>query len=113
MDDGADGGVASARIVGDIDMSNAPDIGGRILDAVPSEATGLVIDMSAVAYLDSSGVRMLTDLSRRLGWRAQTLSVIAPDGTRTRRVLSLTGVADSLHLAESTDAALAIIRADR
>jgi anti-anti-sigma factor len=86
-----DGEVLTARITGEIDLSNASQFEETIVDAVPNTALGMVIDLSGVEYLDSAGVRMLVHLVERFRWRQQVMRVASPDGSRVRGVLSMAG----------------------
>ena len=83
--------VLTARITGEIDLSNASELEETIVDAVPNTALGMVVDLSGVEYLDSAGVRMLVHLVERFGWRQQVMRAAAPDGSRVRGVLSMAG----------------------
>ena len=98
-------GVVVASLSGEIDLSNATEITDALLGGVPNEALGLVIDLSGVSYLDSAGVRMLAELDHRLGWRAQALRIVAPEESRSRRVLAIAGLERVLSLATSVEAA--------
>jgi anti-sigma B factor antagonist len=93
--------VPVARVSGQIDMSNAPALTHAILDVVTNNAHGIVVDLSAVSYMDSSGINMLAELQRRLGWRGQRLAVVAASDSRPWQVLSLAG-ADGLVPVEAT-----------
>jgi stage II sporulation protein AA (anti-sigma F factor antagonist) len=106
----ADDGVVIASLRGEIDLSNATEITDALLGGVPNEALGLVIDLSDVSYLDSAGVRMLAELERRLGWRSQAFRVVAPEGSRTRKVLSVAGLDGLLVLDTSVDSASASMK---
>jgi anti-anti-sigma factor len=101
----ADDGVVVASLSGEIDLSNAAEITNALLRGVPNEALGLVIDLSEVSYLDSAGVRMLAELDHRLGWRAQVLRVVAPEASRSRRVLEIAGLERVLSIDITLDAA--------
>ena len=103
-------GVVVATLSGEIDLSNAAEITRTVVGRVPNEAVGLVIDLSDVAYLDSAGVRMLAELERRLGWRSQAFRVVAPEGSRTRKVLSIAGLDGLLVLETSVESASANLR---
>jgi len=83
--------VLLARIAGEIDLSNASDLEETIVEAVPNTALGMVVDLSAVEYLDSAGVRMLVHLVERFRWRQQSMRAAAPDGSRVRGVLAMAG----------------------
>ena len=77
---------------GEVDASNADDLAERISRAVGNEALSLVLDLSGVTYLDSSGVRLVFRLSRGLRNRQQDLHLVIPHGSRVRRPLHLSGV---------------------
>jgi len=100
-----DDGVVVASLSGEIDLSNAAEITDALLGGVPNEALGLVIDLSEVSYIDSAGVRMLAELDHRLGWRAQALRVVAPQESRSRRVLEIAGLERVLSLDTSVETA--------
>ena len=102
---GVEDGIVIASLTGEIDLSNATEITDALLGSIPNEALGLVIDLSDVSYLDSAGVRMLAELDHRLGWRAQALRVVAPEASRSRRVLAIAGLERVLSLETSIDAA--------
>lgn len=87
--------VADMRVVqvrGEIDLSNARDLLDEIGDAVRSGATTITVDLSAVSFLDSSGIAMLFQLRQRIAYSRQELRLVVPPGSPIRRVLELTGV---------------------
>jgi anti-anti-sigma factor len=86
--DDADG-VIVARISGEIDLSNAREVGEELAHSVPNTALGVVIDLTATEYLDSSGVHMIFDLAQRMGRRQQAVRVVVPEGAPIRRVLRI------------------------
>jgi anti-anti-sigma factor len=81
--------VVVARLTGDLDISAAERTGKRIAEAVPSSARGLVVDMSELEFMDSSGVSMLFSLARQVGSHRQQLRVVAPPGRPVSRVLQI------------------------
>jgi anti-anti-sigma factor len=96
-----------ARLSGEVDMTNSSYVGEELTGAVPNDAGGLVIDLSAARYLDSAAIELLFDLSRRLGRRRQSLSLVLPDDSPLRRVLTLTGVESAASMHQTLDSALA------
>ncbi len=82
----------TVALVGEIDLSNVTQIETGIRAAVPCTALGLVLDLSGVDYLDSTGLRLLFQLSRELRDRQQELQLVVPSRSRLRRVLELGGV---------------------
>lgn len=95
---------------GDIDASNADQLGSRIAQAVGNEAMSLVLDLSDVTYLDSSGIRLVFRLARGLRNRQQELHLVIPPGSRVRRPLDLAGVGV---VARVLPTATALAQADR
>ncbi|MEZ5102016.1 MAG: STAS domain-containing protein [Thermoleophilia bacterium] len=105
-----DDDVVVARVVGEVDMSNAIEVQDRLLGAVPASAHGLAIDLAELAYLDSAGVRLLFELQERLSRRGQGLRLAVPAGSHVRRVLLLTRLDTLVALDEDVAASIAAIR---
>jgi anti-sigma B factor antagonist len=103
------GEVVVAHLTGELDIAGAPHIGERITEAVPSSARGLVVDMSALEFIDSSGVAMLFGLVRRLSSRRQELRVVAPEGKPVARVLEIVEFERAAPVRADVDAAVAEI----
>ena len=104
--------VVVARVSGEIDMSNSVELGEELATAVPNSALGLVIDLTATAYLDSSGVHLIFDLAERLRQRQQQLRVVVPEGAPIRRVLRIVELDQSVPVLSAVDEAVAQIRAE-
>ena len=103
--------VVVAQVSGEIDLSNAADVGDAMAGAVPNSALGLVIDLTATGYLDSSGVHLLFDLAERLQRRQQQLRVVVPEGAPVRRVLRIVELDASVPVETTVEEAVASIRA--
>ena len=103
--------VVVARITGEVDLSNASDVGDRIAEAIPNTALGLVVDLTATSYLDSSGVHLLFELAERLQRRQQQMRVAVPEGGAIRRVLRIVELDATVPISPSADDAVAQIRA--
>jgi anti-anti-sigma factor len=103
--------VIVARLTGEIDLSNAADVGETLAGGVPNTALGLVIDLTATAYLDSSGVHLLFDLSERLQRRQQQMRVVVPEGGPIRRVLRIVELDATVPVLSSVEEAVEQIRA--
>lgn len=86
------------RITGEVDISNAEELGTEIENAVPTDAAVVVVDLSGTRYLDSSGVALLIRLSDRLRARRIEFRVLVPEGAPIRGVLELTGLASIMPL---------------
>jgi len=97
---------------GEVDLSNATALELLITEAVPNSVRGLVLDLSALSYIDSSGIRLLLSLAGSLRWRGQDLVLAVPIGSQSRRVFSMAGIEDSVAVEAAGDAARARLRAD-
>lgn len=85
-------GVVIVSVEGEIDSSNAPDLRLALSDRLPSASRALVLDLSRVTYLDSSGIHLLFDLGRRLAARRQAIRLVVPERAPMRRVLELCAI---------------------
>ncbi|HEX5936128.1 MAG TPA: STAS domain-containing protein [Actinomycetota bacterium] len=106
-----DADLVVVTIDGEIDLANASELEGEILGAVPNGAAGLVLDLGALTYLDSRGVRLLLSVAGRLGWRGQGFALAAPAESRCRRVLTLAGADGAFPSGSSVGDASALLRA--
>ena len=103
------GEVVIAHVTGELDIAGAPHTGERIAEAVPTSARGLVVDMSTLEFIDSSGVAMLFGLVRRLSSRRQELRVVAPRGRPVARVLEIVEFERAAPIRSDVEAAVAEI----
>jgi stage II sporulation protein AA (anti-sigma F factor antagonist) len=101
-----DGDTVIAAIVGEVDPSNARDLGRELTAAVPNGAMAVVLDLSGVRYLDSSGVQLIFELAERLESRQQRLAVAVPEGSPARRVLEIVALEDTAPVAATRAEAL-------
>jgi anti-sigma B factor antagonist len=103
--------VVVARLEGEVDMSNADDLGAAITARVSSEAQALVLDLAAVAYLDSAGIHVLFDLRERLTRRGQQIRLVLGPDSPISTALEYAGVQRTLGASETVPAALAELEA--
>ena len=91
--DGA--GICVIRARGDVDMESAPRLEAAIEQAVASNPKSVLIDLSDVTFLDSSGIRSLVVGKRRIEEMGATLTI---DGMTpaVQRVFEISGVIDLL-----------------
>jgi anti-anti-sigma factor len=93
-------------IDGEVDPSNARDLGRTLAESVPNEAMGVVLDLTGVQYLDSSGVQMVFELAERLDARQQRLAIVVPGGSPARPVLEIVSVGEIAALVDTRDEAV-------
>jgi anti-sigma B factor antagonist len=85
-------GLPVAHLSGEIDRSNAAELGDRVASAVGDHAGGLVVDLSELAFLDSTGIRMLFSLAAQLNKRHLSLRVVVPDDSHLGEILDTVGL---------------------
>jgi anti-anti-sigma factor len=100
------GDVQVARLGGELDLSNAADVSDALAAAVPADARGLVIDMTALTHIDSSGVRLLFGLRTRLAAQRQRLAIVVPGDAAIREVLELAAVGEAIPIYGSLEGAV-------
>jgi anti-anti-sigma factor len=101
--------VGVVRLDEELDASNAAAAGAVLAGAIRPEHWGLVIDASAVHYLDSSPLRMLVDLKRRLE-RHRQFWMVVPLDSPVRQLLGLTGIDRIVPVAGTVEEAVARLR---
>ena len=96
-----------ARPHGDIDMAVTAGMKTALVAAVTEHSAGcLVVDLSSVEYIDSSGIELLFRLHGALSGDGVELIVVAPDGSNAARLLSLVALTDIGEVRGSLGAAL-------
>jgi anti-sigma B factor antagonist len=103
-------GVTVARIEGEIDISNAQELGDALIASMRSDSLGLVLDLSPLDYLDSSGVHLILGLNGRLRQRRHQLRAVAPADAPLRAVLEITAADKTVPIDERTEDAVRAIR---
>ncbi len=102
-------GVTVASVSGEVDMSSVDTVAAALTD-LSNLAIGLVVDLSAVEYLDSSGISLLHDLALRLRRRSQLLVIVSPPGSPPRRMLELTALDAQAVVVDDLETGLETIR---
>ncbi|WP_279635744.1 STAS domain-containing protein [Micromonospora inaquosa] len=84
------------EVVGEIDMATADHVYAVVEATLAADhPTQLVIDLTAVTFLDCAGIRALISAQRAASDRATNLRVVGAS-RHIQRVLHLTGVQDLL-----------------
>jgi anti-anti-sigma factor len=91
-----DGGEATVVVSGEVDTATGPVVDRAIQEALTTDGVDAVrVDLSAVRFLDSSGISLLLKGRRVADDRAISYRVTDAHGT-VLRVLQLSGVWDHL-----------------
>jgi anti-anti-sigma factor len=100
-------GVVVARIEGEVDLSNARQIGAAVARHVTNQTLGVTIDLSHLRYIDSAGIEILYDLRKRLKERGQGMRLVVPAGSVILRTLDLVDMPRTIGMLETAEAAVA------
>ena len=104
------GGVIVARMPVEVEITQTPSLRGQLVEAVENRDLGLVIDLTATKYLDSSGVNMLFELGEGLAARQLRMAVVIPHGGLVERVVSIVDLGSAVPIHRDTESAVDEIR---
>lgn len=104
IDESIVGSHTVLEIAGEIDLATAPQFEAKV--ATMDAATPLVVDMSNVTFMDSTGLRVLIGAHERAKEAGGRVSIVAADGPVTK-LLAITGVDAWLHVYETRASATA------
>ena len=93
-----------ARVTGELDLATAPRL-ERLLEEREQPASTLVIDLSGVTFVDSSGVRVLVREARRAQEAGTRLALVSEDPA-VLRLLEITALTEMVPVHPTLDAAL-------
>jgi anti-sigma B factor antagonist len=94
-----------AIVSGEIDFASAPSMQARLIAACEREhSSSLILDLTAVEFMDSSGLRVLLHLQRELSADRGALVLLGPT-EEVRKILKLTGLDQHLAVTDTLDQA--------
>jgi anti-sigma B factor antagonist len=104
------GRVIVARMPVEVEITQTPVLRGQLIQAVENRDLGLVIDLTATEYLDSSGVNMLFELGEGLAARQLRMAVVMPRGGLVERVVSIVDLGSAMPIYRDIESAVDEIR---
>jgi anti-anti-sigma factor len=93
---------ALVRVGGEVDLATAPELAAALEEALAG-GRAIVLDLSDVDFIDTSGVGAMLDARRQISDRNAELMVVAPPGSPARRLLELTELTEALAVVDSDD----------
>ena len=99
------GKVALVRVEGEIDMFTSPNLRDTLLPFFKNKAAGIVVDLSLVSFMDSSGIATLVE---GLQWskKEKRAFVLSGLGKTVFNALSLTKLDNVFTIKKDTQEAL-------
>jgi anti-sigma B factor antagonist len=98
-------GTVVVSLAGELDLYNAHEVREALLECCAEGPTRLVVDLSAVKFIDSTALGVLIEARTKLENRRGFL--LAAPGLETRRALEISGLDRHFAVHETLDAALA------
>ena len=99
---------AVVRVDGEIDLDSAGELSEAALAAMQEIGPRVVLDLSGVTFMDSTGLKVLLAVHKRAELAGGRLVLAGP--TRSvNRVVSITGFDQTFAVCEDVESALAVI----
>jgi anti-anti-sigma factor len=105
-----DGRVMVARLPVEVEITQAALLRVQVMQALENRDIGLVMDLTATEYLDSSGVNMLFEIGENLGARQLRTAVVMPQGGLVERVVSIVNLGSAMPIHRDVASAVDEIR---
>jgi anti-sigma B factor antagonist len=91
---------------GEIDLGTVPLLRNVLLPVLERETGAVVVDLSEVPFMDSTGVHVLVDTLRRLESQDRPLVIVCDEDGQVHRLLALVGLLDALPVYHSRESAI-------
>ena len=99
-------GVDVLYVEGEIDVATAPRLISALNDAIAEAVRSVIVDLTSVGFMDSTGLALLINAHRRLTRQQKGFAVVCPAGP-LRRVFELTDMVDTLRVCPDRETAAA------
>jgi anti-sigma B factor antagonist len=96
-------------VVGELDLVAAPALEKRLNEVIGGGTRRILLDLSAVTFLDSTTLTVLIGATRRLRSRSGAL-VIVCDNPNIVTIFEITALNDFFDLFKTTSAAVALLQ---
>ena len=89
-------------VTGELDLASSPALEHELERGAASQAEVVIVDLRDLEFMDSTGLSVLVRAHQRATENGQRFGIVKGP-QQVQRLLSLTGVADRLTLADSPD----------
>jgi anti-sigma B factor antagonist len=104
-------GVVVLTVGGEVDLATVPALEAAVDEALASQPTALVVDLSEVEFLASAGLQTLVTTHEKVGTSVQ-FAVVA-HGAATSRPIQLTGLDEVFEMFPTRAEAMTAVKANR
>jgi anti-anti-sigma factor len=99
----ADRAGLTLSIEGELDMRTIALVSDRVAEALDNGAQELTLDLRELAFMDSSGLRLLIEFHDRSGEEGWRLTLVAPERPMAALVLRSTGADRALPFLKASE----------
>jgi anti-sigma B factor antagonist len=93
------GDAARLTLAGELDMATAPRLEEAVAGVLAKGARDVIVDLSGLAFVDSSGLRLFITLNDRAAAETWTLGLVRPPA-RLLSLFQITGAEENLPFIE-------------
>jgi anti-sigma B factor antagonist len=97
-------GVELVLVEGEVDIASASRLISILNASVAEAIRAVVVDLTRVGFMDSTGLALLINANRRLALRRKGFAVVCPPG-HLRRVFEITDMVETLHVCPDRESA--------
>ena len=97
-------GYELLAVEGELDIATAPRMISALNEAFADLDRPLVVDLSSVDFMDSTGLALLINTYRRIKRRGQGFAIVCPGGPISR-VFEVADMVERLHVRPDRDSA--------
>jgi len=109
-----EGSVQAITVLGELDMSTAPELERQLDRALSDPTASVMLDLCDCEFIDSTGIALIVRTWQRLdregGGGGEGRLVLCSHNHQVRRLLKITGVESSISMHERREEALAELR---
>ncbi len=91
-------------VEGELDIATAPRMIAALNEALADMANPLIVDLSEVVFMDSTGLALLMNARRRVVRRKQGFAIVCPGGP-IARVFEIADMVESLRVCPDRESA--------
>jgi anti-sigma B factor antagonist len=100
-----DDGLELLVVEGEIDIATSPRLVAALNEVAAESVQSLVVDLSAVDFMDSTGLALLVRAHRRMHRSGRGFAVVCPDGP-VRRIFEITDMVGTLQVSPTRETAV-------
>lgn len=104
----AESAVSVVSVDGEVDVHSAPQLRERVTAQLASDASAIVVDLTRVGFLDSTGLGALVSARTAAGEKGVALPIVCTSA-RILKLFTITGLDGVFDIHQSVDSAVASV----